>query len=87
MVSGVPAHGDVRTSTPFQEATMAKLTLDVEELRVQSFVTDDADGLKGTVQGQEDADPSRLLSRCCQTDLSRCCQTDEFPSCAAPCTP
>jgi hypothetical protein len=66
---------------------VAKLTLDVEELRVQSFVTAGADEVKGTVQGQEDADPSRLLSHCCKTDLSRCCQTDEYPSCASPCTP
>lgn len=66
---------------------MEKLTLDVEELRVQSFVTNHAEDLKGTVQGQEDAAASRLLSTCCQTDLSRCCQTNEYPSCAAPCTP
>ncbi|MFL5542492.1 MAG: hypothetical protein ACJ8J0_26130 [Longimicrobiaceae bacterium] len=66
---------------------MKKLALNVEELSVQSFVTDNADERKGTVQGQDAADPSRLLSRCCQTDLSRCCQTNEYPSCAAPCTP
>jgi hypothetical protein len=55
---------------------MKKLTLNVEELRVQSFVTDDADELKGTVQGQ---DRSNFVSRCCQTD--------EFQSCPARCTP
>ena len=58
---------------------MEKLRLNVEELTVQSFVTDDADGRQGTVQGQEAAGPSRFLSRCCQTD--------EFQSCPARCTP
>ncbi len=58
---------------------MIKLTLNVEELRVQSFVTDDADGRKGTVQAQEAAAPSRFLSHCCQTD--------EFQSCPFRCTP
>ena len=58
---------------------MKKLTLDVEELRVQSFVTDDLDELKGTVQGQEGAARSNFVSRCCQTD--------EFQSCPVRCTP
>ena len=58
---------------------MKKLTLNVEELRVQSFVTDDPNELKGTVQGQEGAARSQFLSRCCQTD--------EFQSCPARCTP
>jgi len=56
---------------------MEKLRLNVEELRVQSFATDDADELKGTVQGQEA--PSRLFTRCCHTD--------EVQSCPARCTP
>ena len=58
---------------------MNKLSLNVEELRVQSFATDDAGELKGTVQGQEDAAPSQFLSRCCRTD--------EWQSCPAHCTP
>jgi hypothetical protein len=58
---------------------MEKLRLDVEELRVQSFVPDEADGLKGTVQGQEGPGPSALLSHCCHTD--------EYQSCPARCTP
>ena len=58
---------------------MAKLRLNVEEVRVQSFVTDDADERKGTVQGQEAAAPSRFISRCCETD--------EFQSCPLRCTP
>ncbi|HEU0301065.1 MAG TPA: pinensin family lanthipeptide [Longimicrobium sp.] len=58
---------------------MEKLTLNVEELRVQSFVTEDADEQKGTVLGQEGAAPSRFISRCCQTD--------EFQSCPVRCTP
>ena len=57
---------------------MKKLTLNVEELRVQSFVTDDAGEVKGTVHGQEAA-PSRFLSRCCQTD--------QWQSGPAHCTP
>jgi len=58
---------------------MNKLSLNVEELRVQSFTTDDAGELKGTVHGQEDAARSQFLSRCCQTD--------EWQSCPAHCTP
>ena len=58
---------------------MEKLRLNVEELSVQSFITDDADDRKGTVRGQEGAAPSRFLSRCCQTD--------EWQSCPAHCTP
>ena len=58
---------------------MHKLKLNVEQLTVQSFVTDDADGGKGTVRAQEAGAPSNLLSRCCQTD--------EFQSCPYRCTP
>lgn len=58
---------------------MKKLVLNVEELRVQSFATDDADELKGTVHGLEGVGRSALLSRCCQTD--------EFQSCPFHCTP
>jgi len=58
---------------------MHKLALKVEELTVQSFVTDDVLGPKGTVQGQEGAAPSRIQSNCCQTD--------EFQSCPFRCTP
>ncbi|HEU4456689.1 MAG TPA: pinensin family lanthipeptide [Longimicrobium sp.] len=58
---------------------MEKLKLNVEELRVQSFATDDADGRMGTVQGQEAAARSQFLTRCCQTD--------EVQSCPARCTP
>ena len=58
---------------------MEKLRLNVEELRVQSFVADEAAELKGTVQGQEGAAPSRFLSHCCQTN--------EWVSCPAHCTP
>ena len=58
---------------------MKKLTLNVEELRVQSFVTDDPDSPRGTVRGQEAVGPSALLSRCCQTN--------EFQSCPFRCTP
>lgn len=58
---------------------MEKLRLNVEELRVQSFATDDPDALRGTVQGQEGVVPSR--------QLSQCCHTDEWQSCPARCTP
>ena len=58
---------------------MDKLRLNVEELTVQSFVTDDPDALKGTVQGQDGAARSQFVSRCCQTD--------EWQSCPAHCTP
>ena len=59
---------------------MKKLRLNVEELSVQSFATDEADDQQGTVQGREEAvAPSRFLSRCCQTD--------EFQSCPVRCTP
>jgi|GEM_PF-4691143 len=58
---------------------MGKLRLDVEELKVQSFVPDAAEALKGTVQGQDGAVASQLLSHCCRTD--------EWQSCPAHCTP
>lgn len=58
---------------------MDKLRLKVEELRVQSFTTEDASEMPGSVYGHEAAAPSRLVSRCCQTD--------EFQSCPARCTP
>jgi hypothetical protein len=58
---------------------MEKLRLNVEELRVQSFTTDDVDELNGTVRGQEGAAPSQFISRCCQTN--------EFQSCPVRCTP
>ncbi|HET7231712.1 MAG TPA: pinensin family lanthipeptide [Longimicrobium sp.] len=58
---------------------MEKLRLNVEELTVQSFATDDADAQMGTVQGQEVAAPSAFYTRCCQTN--------EVQSCPARCTP
>ncbi len=57
---------------------MYKLRLNVEELTVQSFATDDANGQVGTVRGQEAA---------ASNFFTRCCQTDEVQSCPARCTP
>ena len=55
---------------------MEKLRLNVEELRVQSFVADDADERIGTVHGQELA-----------VATNRCGQTDHIRSCPLACTP
>jgi hypothetical protein len=55
---------------------MEKLRLNVEELRVQSFVADDADERIGTVHAQELAAPS-----------PHCGQTDHIRSCPLACTP
>jgi hypothetical protein len=77
----VTAYFDLRAThlPPSQEeAVMDKLTLNVEELRVQSFVADDVGELRGTVRGQE-AGRSQLLSQCCHTD--------EWQSCPYHCTP
>jgi hypothetical protein len=57
---------------------MEKLRLNAEDLRVQSFATDDASEQMGTVQGQEAA-ASRVFTRCCETN--------EVQSCPARCTP
>jgi len=58
---------------------MEKLRLNVEELTVQSFATDDANAQMGTVQGQEAAARSQFFTRCCETN--------EVQSCPARCTP
>jgi hypothetical protein len=66
-------------SIPCKEVGMDKVRLNVEELRVQSFTTEETEDRQGTVHGREAAGPSALLSRCCQTN--------EFQSCPFRCTP
>lgn len=59
---------------------MEKLKLNVEDLRVQSFVTDEVDEQKGTVQGQEVAAARSRF-------FTHCCETNEVQSCPVRCTP